>query len=311
MIILGLSGYPLEHSFSPRIHKAALDVCGLQGSYSLFPIPAGNLKGLKDLLNRVRCSEITGLNVTIPHKQTIIPLLDKLTPTAEAIGAVNTIYMHNGKLIGDNTDAAGFSADLHNFFNMATGEHDKDHLKEYLVPNSKHNEASDRAAKHALVLGAGGSASAVTYALLNIGWKVTLTARRPEQAQRLITQFKNHSPRISFIKYQTDAFRRTLSSLHLIINTTPVGMSPNIDISPWLKGVPFPQGAFLYDLIYNPRDTKLTLDARAAGLRATTGLGMLLEQAALAFNLWTDHAVSSDQLLRALAAADFPLRRKE
>ena len=86
--------------------------CDLQGDYSLFPIPPDDLGELKDLLARVRAGEITGLNVTIPHKQNVIPLLDELTPTAKAIGAVNTISMQNGKLIGDNTDAPGFLADL-------------------------------------------------------------------------------------------------------------------------------------------------------------------------------------------------------
>src|SRR3972149_8259432 len=108
MIQLGLIGYPLGYSLSPKIHRAALKSCSLEGDYSLFPIPPGDHQGLKTLLARVRSGEITGLNVTIPHKQTIVPLLDGLTPTAKAIGAVNTIYLKNGKLTGDNTDAPGF-----------------------------------------------------------------------------------------------------------------------------------------------------------------------------------------------------------
>ena len=115
MIQLGLIGYPLGHSLSPKIHAAALESCGLQGDYSLFPIHPDDQQGLKELLARVRSGEITGLNVTIPHKQSVIPLLDDLTQTAKAIGAVNTISMQNGKLIGDNTDAPGFFADLKNF----------------------------------------------------------------------------------------------------------------------------------------------------------------------------------------------------
>ena len=92
MIQLGLIGYPLGHSLSPKIHTAALEACGLDGNYSLFPIAPDNKQGLKDLLSRVRSGEITGLNVTIPHKQNMIELMDELTPTAKAIGAVNTIY---------------------------------------------------------------------------------------------------------------------------------------------------------------------------------------------------------------------------
>ena len=90
---LGLIGYPLGHSLSPKIHTAALRACGLEGDYSLFPIAPDDKQGLKDLLNRVRAKEIHGLNVTIPHKQNVIPLLDELTPTAKAVGAVNTIYL--------------------------------------------------------------------------------------------------------------------------------------------------------------------------------------------------------------------------
>src|SRR5689334_14000050 len=110
MIKLGLIGHPLGHSLSPKIHTAALSACGLEGDYSLFPIEPHDLAGLKALLDRVRSAEITGLNVTIPHKQNVIPLMDELTPTAMAIGAVNTIYLRENKLIGDNTDAHGFLA---------------------------------------------------------------------------------------------------------------------------------------------------------------------------------------------------------
>src|SRR5512141_2446922 len=115
MIHLGLIGYPVSHSLSPKIQSAALAACGLKGDYSLFPIHPNDKQGLQDIVARVRCGEITGLNVTIPHKQNVISLLDELTPTAQAIGAINVIYMRENKLIGDNTDAAGFLADLNNF----------------------------------------------------------------------------------------------------------------------------------------------------------------------------------------------------
>ena len=112
MIQLGLIGYPLGHSLSPKIHAAALSACGLEGNYSLFPIPPEDKLALQILLARVRSNEIHGLNVTIPHKQNVIEFMDELAPTAQALGAVNTIYMREGKLIGDNTDAPGFLADL-------------------------------------------------------------------------------------------------------------------------------------------------------------------------------------------------------
>ena len=115
---LGLIGYPLGHSLSPKIHTAALKACGLKGDYSLFPIAPHDKQGLKDLLARVRINEIHGLNVTIPHKQNVIELMDELTATAKAIGAVNTIYLHEDKLIGDNTDTSGFLSDLKRFLTL-------------------------------------------------------------------------------------------------------------------------------------------------------------------------------------------------
>ena len=260
MVHLGLIGYPLRHSLSPEIHIAALKACGLEGDYSLFPVSPDDKQGLKSLLNRVRTGEITGLNVTIPHKQNVIPLLYELTPTAQAIGAVNTIYLRDNKLIGDNTDAPGFLTDLNKFLT---------------TENTEKNIS-------ALVIGAGGSARAVVYALVNNGWNVTIAARRIKQAKQLAASLTHHT--IQLTNYQTLNDQR--STFNLLVNATPLGMAPNADQSPWPENLPFPN-ASVYDLVYNPRETKLVKDARAQGLSATTGLGMLIEQAALAFELWT------------------------
>jgi shikimate dehydrogenase len=259
---LGLIGFPLGHSLSPKIHAAALKACGLQGTYSLFPIPPENTQALKDLLARVRSGELHGLNVTIPHKQNVIPLLDELTSTAKAIGAVNTIYLRENKLIGDNTDAAGFLSDLKRFVNR---------------------ETSKQVNRSALVLGAGGSARAVVYALANDGWSVTISSRRPEQAQQLASSFIGY--KVQFASYEF--FNLQSSSFILLVNTTPLGMSPNIETSPLPENTVLSKKIFFYDLVYNPRETKLVRDARAQGLQASTGLGMLIEQAALAFEFWT------------------------
>jgi shikimate dehydrogenase len=271
MIKLGLIGYPLGHSLSPKIQTAALQACGLEGDYSLFPIEPEDKQKLKKLLDRVRSGEITGLNVTIPHKQHVIEFMDQLTPTAKSIGAVNTIYLREGKLIGDNTDAPGFLADLKQVFGPSVFD---------LHPS-------------ALILGAGGGARAVVYALLNDGWHVTVCSRRIEQAQELANSFPNQS-----IKATNFADVRTLT-FDLLVNTTPLGMTPNTDQSPWPGEIPFPKDAVVYDLVYNPLVTKLVRDARSQGLSATTGLGMLIGQAALAFELWTGHAVSRDILWNA------------
>jgi shikimate dehydrogenase len=274
MIHLGLIGYPLGHSLSPLIHAAAFKACGLEGDYSLFPIALDDMQALKDLLIRVRSGEITGLNITIPHKQNVILLLDELTNTAGAIGAVNTIYMRENKLIGDNTDAPGFLDDLNNFLaniQSSIGNH-----------------------KSVLVLGAGGSARAVVYALVNGGWSITIAARRIEQAQELVRQFGN----VRVAELNLPTFQ--LLPVNLIVNTTPVGMFPNVDQSPLPEKLSLPQHVAIYDLIYNPRETKFVKDARANGLKATTGLGMLIEQAALSFELWTGKSSSREVLWNAV-----------
>lgn len=263
---LGLIGYPLGHSLSPKIHAAALNACGLQGDYSLFPIHPEDKPALQALLTRVRTGEIHGLNVTIPHKQNVIEFMDELTPTAQAIGAVNTIYMRGKKLIGDNTDAPGFLSDLKRVSNSS-----------FSIPHS------------ALVLGAGGSARAVVYALLNDGWNVTIAARKIEQARQLADSFTNYALRITTFDLQPSTF-------NLIVNTTPLGMTPNIEASPLPENTIFAENTFIYDLVYNPRVTKLVRDARAQGLNASTGLGMLIEQAALAFEKWTGHTPPRDVL---------------
>ena len=113
---LGLTGYPLEHSLSPRLHVAALQACALPGEYRLYPVLPEDETGLQELLERMRSEALHGLNVTIPHKRKVLPLLDEVSPTARAIGAVNTIYLRDGLLQGENTDAAGFLTDLGRVF---------------------------------------------------------------------------------------------------------------------------------------------------------------------------------------------------
>lgn len=258
---LGLIGYPLVQSRSPDLHHAALRASGLRGEYRLYPIaplPEGKT-ALEAILQKLRAGELHGLNVTIPHKQAVLPYLDRLTPVAQAVGAVNTLFMENGRLIGDNTDAEGFLTDLRR-----------------LLPE-RHG--------HALVLGAGGSARAVVYALARAGWRVTVAARRVNQAAMLIGDLALHQTARA-IPLQADSLAR-LTDLALIVNATPVGMIPNIHASPLPEGAPLPSGAVLYDLIYKPPETLLMRQGRAAGLKVFNGLGMLVEQAALSFERWT------------------------
>ncbi len=279
MIHLGLTGWPLGHSLSPRLHAAALEAVGLEGDYQLFPIAPDDKQSLADLINNLRvANKLQGLNITIPHKQNCLLFLDQLSPAAGAIGAVNTIRSQDGQLVGENTDAPGFLADLTHFL----GE--------------------ERQPGRALVLGAGGSARAVVWALGQAGWQGMVAARRVEQAEALVSSLKRHSSGGAFevAPMTPETLKRFRSGIQLIVNTTPLGMSPNIASSPWPSEIPFPPDAAVYDLVYNPRETLLVQRARAAGLRATTGLGMLVAQAALSFELWTGRVPPRDVMFEAV-----------
>jgi len=282
---LGLIGFPLEHSISPYMHNANLNVLGLRGEYKLYEVPTmlNGKERVVDLLKRLRNKEITGLNVTIPHKKTVIPFLDNLTSTARDIGAVNTICLSDGKLVGDNTDAPGFSSDLENVM-KANGYQWK--------LESSNNE------HHALVIGAGGSACAVVYALAKKGWRVTIAARRLQQAQEIAYRHLSGDREaiISAIKLNKSEISRLKQPISLIVNTTPIGMWPNIDDSPWPENMKLSNNSIVYDLVYNPSETKLVKEASAAGLIAVTGLGMLIEQAALAFERWTGIPANRDAM---------------
>ena len=274
---LGLIGYPLGHSLSPTLHQTALFEAGLKGRYDLFavpPLPEGQSL-LEETLLRLRSGELQGLNVTIPHKQSVLPLLDKLTPSAAAIGAANTLFMEGTRLIGDNTDAPGFLGDL---------------TKLPLYHG-----------KTALVLGAGGAARAVVYALLSQGWQVRITDVRPQQALDLCGHFSRQSlngSRLTVVENSTEVLHQAAVDVNLIVNASPAGMHPLVDDCSWPIEILFPKGACVYDLVYNPLETKLLRLARASGLPCRNGLGMLVEQAALAFERWTGFRPSRSLMLK-------------
>jgi shikimate dehydrogenase len=148
-----------------------------------------------------------------------------------------------------------------------------------------------RIALHGFAPGAGGAARAVAYALLRSGWKVIIAARRVEQAQELIKNFSGTPEKTSleaiYLPSSGIGEWKVSRGVALIVNTTPVGMSPHTNFSPWPQDIRMPEGAFVYDLVYNPAQTLLVRQARQSGLMAASGLGMLVEQAALAFELWT------------------------
>jgi shikimate dehydrogenase len=275
---LGLIGYPLGHSLSPILHSAAFQTASLHGRYDTYPIaPHENDNQLQEILSRVPTGELQGLNVTIPHKQAVIPFLDRLTPIAGSVGAVNTIYFKDKKLVGDNTDAEGFLTDLKRFYK---GE-----------PST------------ALILGAGGSAHAVAAALLSDDWTIIIAARRQEQVSALITHIEQISPdiamRSSGISYNQEELKRAVIKCNLVVNTTPLGMYPQTTALPWLDGVVMPSDVLVYDLVYNPIQTAFVRFSQESGAEGVNGLGMLVEQAALSFQLWTGGIPDRDSMYAA------------
>jgi shikimate dehydrogenase len=270
---LGLVGYPLEHSFSPLLHKTALTETGLTGVYRLIPLPKTEDLGL--VLDQVRSGELDGINITIPYKQTVLPYLDGLTPSAQAIGAVNTVYLKDGRLIGENTDAPGFWLDLVRF------------VPESVMPHQQ-----------ALVLGAGGAARAVVFALAEQDWQVNVVARRLAQAQDLVETLG--FPNVSTSLWDAIQKSSFLNKFKLMVNTTPIGLFPNINESPLTNDVTLPPGLVVYDLVYNPVQTALLTFTQSQGNLALSGLGMLVYQAALAFEAWTGKKPSVQMMESAL-----------
>jgi len=259
--VVGVIGWPIAHSVSPAMHNAAFRALGLDWCYVPFPV---HPERLAQALAGVRGLGLGGINVTVPHKQALLSLVDELTPEARAVGAVNTVIVKGETLLGHNTDVGGFL--------RALGE-----------------AGCDARGCAALVLGAGGAARAVVYALARVGAQVTLLNRTASRAHDLAREFASLSagarPKGGPLDEQT--LRRTAPQARLIVNTTPLGMWPEVDTSPWIEGVPFPADALLFDLIYNPRETLLMRQARAGGARAVDGLRMLVHQGAEAFELWT------------------------
>ena len=275
---LGLIGYPLGHSFSPYLHRAALKAAGLEGDYHLFPVPPlpDGEATLQDLLQQMRAGTLHGLNVTIPHKEAILSRVDELTQAAVEVGAANMIYRHGGRLYADNTDAAGFYLDLKRFLDSVGGRKVR-----------------------ALVLGAGGSARAVLFVLRKEGWPVTIAARRLEQARELAGSADPGQAEAVHLG-PVGIGKMDLDEVGLVVNTTPAGMAPRLLENPWPKEIPLPPAAVIYDLIYNPAQTALVRLARDQGLPAVSGAGMLVEQAALSFERWTGRKANRDLMLQAL-----------
>lgn len=270
--LVGLIGWPVSHSVSPAMHNAAYRELGL-ANWFYVPMPVSTTS-VKDAVMGLRALGFLGANVTVPHKEAVVPFLDELGDSARAIGAVNTIVVEeDGRMIGHNTDADGFIADLKE---RGIVVHDR----------------------HAVVLGAGGSARAIVYALLKHDCKkLTILNRTKAKADELAYSFGR-----MFLKahIDTDVLEKKIDSCDLVINTTSLGMAATKGSSPWRDDLSFTREQVIYDLIYNPKQTLLLQKATHDGACALNGLGMLVQQGALAFEMWTKRKAPA-ALMRAAA----------
>ena len=266
-----VAGHPIGHSRSPLIHGAWLMRYGIDGSYSAIDVPPEEFRALTVAL---RAGEWIGGNVTIPHKETAFNLVDRRDAAAEAIGAVNTLWLENGVLVGGNTDAFGFAANL------------DQRLQGW------------RDGQTALVLGAGGASRAVIHALLEAGYsRIDIVNRTVERADQLATRFGQKTA-----AYGWDAVGTLLKSADLIINTTSLGMHGQPPLVLDLADVR--PDAMATDIVYVPLETPFLKLAGEAGLRTADGLGMLLHQAAPGFSHWFGIWPDVDDTLRDLVIAD-------
>jgi shikimate dehydrogenase len=260
--VLGLIGFPLGHSVSPAMHNAAFEKLGLDYEYVPFEVAP---EDLSESLKGMRALHIAGFNVTIPHKETIVPLLDEVTKLARVIGAVNTVLNQEGKLIGYNTDGAGFI----------------DSLKEDAKTNPQ--------GKKTVVLGAGGASRAVSIMLAEAGVKHLILADVQEEKAKELSEYIDSYFELTcdFMAVNSEELQRAIDKADILINATPIGMHPKIGESPLSENIKLHPKLLVYDLIYNPSQTKLLKKAKASGSKTCSGLGMLVRQGALAFTIWT------------------------
>ncbi|HLW93369.1 MAG TPA: shikimate dehydrogenase [Roseiarcus sp.] len=267
-----VAGWPIAHSRSPLIHGFWLRQLEIAGRYERVPVPPGDFATFAENIGR---DGLLGANVTVPHKENAFAACDRLTAAAADLGAVNTLWRENGALWGDNTDVAGFLANLDEQAPAWQGD-----------------------ARSAVVLGAGGAARAVVKGLLMRGVaKIAIVNRSFERAERLAAHVG------AAASAETPARLPTLlASADLLVNATSLGMKGQPPLAIDLK--PLPDRAIVADLVYVPLETPLLAEARRRGLRSVEGLGMLLHQAAPAFERWFGVRPKITAELRALIAAD-------
>jgi shikimate dehydrogenase len=277
--LLGIIGYPVEHSLSPVMQNAALAHMGLDYVYIPFPIEPENLP--HTIASFTAIDNLVGFNVTIPHKQAIIPLLSEVSPIAQAVGAVNTVWRTENGWSGTNTDVEGFLAPLKNL----------SPLPPLLIEErgSQNLSASNWHQTTAVILGYGGAARAVVAGCASLGCANIIVVGRDEQKLNYFLASWRKSKVIEKLSVHTwQELPGLLSTADLLVNTTPVGMYPHVDESP-VSGDEMdllPKGAIAYDLIYTPNPTQFLRLAQEKGAIAIDGLEMLVQQGASALKIW-------------------------
>jgi len=258
-----LLGSSIAYSLSPAIHNAALRAMGLDWHYALRDLP---VEALPEAAAYLRAEDCIGANVTIPHKEAIINCLDELGESARNVHAVNTIVKRNGRLIGENTDIVGFLQALRD------------------VP-------FDPRGAHALILGAGGAARGVAFALGQAGaHRMTILNRTPSRAQALADDVVHHFPDLAIALNQT-------CDADLVVNTLP----PSVPFD--INTVKLARQAVVFDLTYRPAETNFMRQADAIGVQAVNGLGMLVYQAAASLELWTSRQAPVKAMFKAARQA--------
>ncbi len=274
---LGIIGYPIGHSISPIFQQAGLDHLGIDATYEKWEVTP---EGVGDFVAGLRAPGTLGINITVPHKQAVIPFLDEVDEWATAAGAVNTIVNHDGHLTGHNTDGPGF-------------------LRALLVETGY-----DPSRTRALILGAGGAARGILLALIRGGVDSLVIANRTlERAETLAQLSSDNGVGSEAISLSGDAVTEAAASANLIVNCTTMGMShgPDEHGSP-ISAAQIPATAIVNDVVYTPLLTPILKEAAAAGATALGGLHMLVYQGVLSFQMWTGVDAPVDVMLAAATA---------
>ena len=275
---LGIIGYPIGHSVSPRFQQAALDHLGIDHLYRPYEVHPDHVA---DFVASLRDDSVLGINVTVPHKEAVMPFLDEIDDWAAEAGAVNTIVNRDGRLVGYNTDGYGFLRAL------------------------RESAGLDPSGKHALILGAGGSARGVVQALLRAGVAELVIANRTlERAQALAELAAGRDVPARAVGLNFTESIQAAGSPDLIVNCTSLGMyhGPDETATP-LASSTIPSTALVYDLVYNPMLTPLLREAQTAGAPTLGGISMLVYQGAASFELWLQRPAPVSVMMDAAMAA--------